>query len=153
MSESEGLTTRLNRIESMVRPKKSLLSKLKEEEDNTENELEKINMELIQKVKDEELISHNNIVNVTRVTMRYIELYTPKIANLLLVPMTGSFKLKYCISLLTELFVDIGTDVFGSIIEDQYRQHFKINRDGLDIVTSDKLEKVIKKRKKKFFFI
>lgn len=154
MSEPEGLTTRLNRIESMIRPKKSLLSKLKEEEDQTEDLLEKINQEIIQKVKDEELISHINIVNVTRVLMRYIDEYAPKIANLLLVPMSGALKFRYCVSILSELFTDISIDIFGAVIEDQYNTHFKISRHGVDIQTSEKLEKEIKKkRKKRFFFL
>ena len=151
--QSKGLNSRLSRLERNISQNhKSLLSKIRDEQDKSQEKLNKINDDILSNVKSEYDVNYKNLINITRQLMYYINKYTVDIAFLVGMPITGQYKFAYVVSVLADLFVDLSVDLLGTIIENTYQTEFKINRRGLELEHENVLHKEIKKKKGRFFF-
>lgn len=128
----EGYNTRLSRLESRLdRPKPRLYEIISEDrEKQREHRLQELNDAIISETKKEVDVSPKNFIAVTRAVMRYVDKYAPSVMALTGYALTGSMKYQYALSILSELLVDITTDVIGYTIEDVYEREFLLKKEG-----------------------
>jgi len=155
-NNKQGLSSRMSQLERHLsvdtRRKKSLFHQIKDDFDETECKLDEIHERIVDDIKKEFCIEHRNLLVITRTLMYYINKYAHDIALLISVPVNGSFKFKYVITILSDLFTDLSIDLLGVVIENIYQTDVKLNKKGVEIQHSDAIEKAVNKKKGKFFF-